>query len=212
MDKTTILNYKIAFRLAILTIGISILEGGFSVYFGSNSYNLTLFGFGIDSFIEVISGLGIAHMVLRIQQQPDSNRDKFEKTALRITGLSFYILAVGLVITSIYGLFTGHKPESGLSGIVVAFFSILLMTILIYGKKYVGKILQSKAILADAQCTLVCVYMSIIVLLSSGIYELTKFPFIDSIGTLGVAYLSYKEGKECFEKSSSNKDCGCEKC
>ena len=56
----------------------------------------------------------------------------------------------------------------------------------------------------------VCVYMSIILLISSGIYELTSFAYIDSIGTLGLSYFAFKEGKECFEKANSDKYCSCD--
>ena len=95
LDERQILH-KSAFSLALFTIVYNIVEGIVSTYFGYENESLALFGFGIDSFIEVISGLGIAHMILRIQRQPDSNRDKFEKTALRITGFSFYGLVSGL--------------------------------------------------------------------------------------------------------------------
>lgn len=201
--------YKIAFVLAAFTIGYNILEGLVSVYLGYEDASLALFGFGADSFIEVISGLGIAHMVLRIQQQPHSNRDRFERTALKITGFSFYILVAGLVITSVYNIVTGHKPETTFWGIVISLISIAVMWALITAKTRTGKKLNSDAILADAECTRVCIYMSVILLISSGIYELTGFAYADSIGTLGLSYFAFTEGKECFEKAKSNKLCGC---
>ena len=205
------LLYKSAFSLAVFTIIYNIVEGILSTHFGYENESLALFGFGIDSFIEVISGLGIAHMVLRIQRQPDSNRDKFEKTALRITGFSFYGLVIGLVTTSIYNIWSGHKPETTFWGIIISIVSIAIMWALIIGKKKVGKELDSDAILADAECTKVCIYMSLILLISSAIYELANLLYIDSIGTLGLAYFSFKEGKECFEKAKHNKYCSCEK-
>jgi len=87
--------------------------------------------------------------------------------------------------------------------------SIGVMVALVYGKARVGRQLNSDAMLADAECTRVCISMSVILLLSSGIYELTKFAFIDTIGTLGLAYLSFKEGRECFEKVKKNRNCSC---
>ena len=80
--------YKIAFGLAVFTIVYNIAEGLISTYLGFEDESLALFGFGSDSFIEVISGLGIAHMILRIQNNPNSKRDDFERTALRITGIA----------------------------------------------------------------------------------------------------------------------------
>lgn len=207
---TTDKLYKIALALALFTIFYNIAEGLLSTYFGFEDESLLLFGFGSDSFIEVISGLGIAHMILRIQKNPDSKRDDFERTALKITGVAFYILVVGLVLTSTYNIWTGHNPTTTIWGVVISIVSILTMWILVIWKRKVGNQLNSAPILADANCTLVCVYMSVILLVSSGIYELFAIPYIDSIGTLGLSYFAFKEGKECFEKARSDKNCGCD--
>jgi len=202
--------YKWAFALAIFTIIYNLAEGIIATYLGFEDESLALFGFGVDSFIEVISGLGIAHMVLRIRQHPESNRDTFERTALRITGFAFYVLVLGLVTSSMYNIYIGHKPETTFWGVVISIISIAVMWLLVFGKTKTGKALQSEAILADAQCTKVCIYMSVILLISSGIYEVTNLAYIDSIGTLGLSYFAFKEGKECFEKAKSNKHCGCD--
>lgn len=202
--------YRIAFGLSIITIVYNIIEGSIATYLGFEDESLALFGFGSDSFIEMISGFGIAHMILRIQKNPTSKRDDFERTALRITGYGFYILVAGLIITSIYNIWVGHKPDTTFWGIVISSISILVMWVLVVWKRKVGNELNSAPILADANCTLVCIYMSIILLISSGIYELTGFPFIDSIGTLGLAYFAFKEGQECFELAKTDKNCSCD--
>ncbi|WP_228236749.1 cation transporter [Allomuricauda sp. M10] len=201
--------YKTAFGLALFTIFYNVAEGIISTYLGFEDESLALFGFGTDSFIEVISGLGIAHMILRIQKNPESNRDNFERTALRITGVAFYILVAGLVVTSLYNIWIGHRPLTTFWGVVISLISILIMWILVLWKRKVGNQLNSAPILADANCTLVCVYMSIILLVSSGVYELFRIPYIDSLGTLGLAYFAFKEGKECFEKANKDKHCCC---
>ena len=202
--------YKIAFGLAIFTILYNLAEGLISTYLGFEDESLALFGFGSDSFIEVISGIGIAHMILRIRKYPDSNRDNFERTALRITGFAFHFLVIGLVTTSIYNIWTGHKPLTTFWGVVISGISILIMGFLVIWKKKIGRKLDSQPILADANCTLVCFYMSVVLLISSGIYELTGFPYIDSIGTIGLAYFAFRESRECFQKANSNKYCCCE--
>ncbi len=202
--------YKVAFGLAVFTIVYNIVEGLISTYLGFEDESLALFGFGSDSFIEVVSGLGIAHMILRIKNNPNSNRDDFERTALKITGFAFYILVFGLVITSIYNIWTIHKPLTTFWGVVISIISILVMWILVVQKRKAGNQLNSAPILADANCTMVCVYMSIILLVSSGIYELFGIPYIDSIGTLGLSYFAFKEGKECFEKAKSDIHCCCD--
>ncbi|WP_222982942.1 cation transporter [Flagellimonas meishanensis] len=203
-------RYNIAFGLALFTILYNIVEGLISTYIGFEDESLALFGFGLDSFIEVISGLGIAYMVLRIKKNPDSHRGHFERTALRMTGVAFYLLTLGLVLTSIYTIWTGHRPLETFWGVVISVISILVMWVLVLWKRKVGKQLNSEPILADASCTMVCVYMSIILLLSSGIYELFGIPYIDSIGTLGLSYFAFKEGRECFKKAGSDSYCACD--
>lgn len=200
-------NY--ALWLALFTIFYNLAEGFISIFFGFSDEALTLFGFGVDSFIEVMSGIGILAMVIRIRQNPDTPRSQFEKTALRITGTSFYMLVAGLAVTAIYNIIVGHKPETTLPGFVISIISIAVMWALVYGKRKVGRELNSQPILSDANCTVVCIYMSIVLLVSSLIYELTGFGFIDSIGALGLIWFSYSEGKEAFEKAAGM-ECDCD--
>jgi divalent metal cation (Fe/Co/Zn/Cd) transporter len=196
-----------ALWLAVFTILYNLLEGLVSIFFGFSDEALTLFGFGVDSFIEVMSGVGILAMVLRIRQNPDTPRTQFERTALRITGTSFYLLAVGLAVTAIYNLFTAHRPETTFPGLIISLISIAVMWALVLGKRKVGHALDSSPILADANCTMVCIYMSLVLLASSLIYQFTGFGFVDSLGALGLIYFSYNEGKESFEKAAGMEDC-----
>jgi divalent metal cation (Fe/Co/Zn/Cd) transporter len=198
--------YQYALWLAFFTIFYNAVEGLISVYLGVQDEALTLLGFGVDSFVEVISGLGIMAMVLRIRQNPGTPRGRFERTALRVTGWSFYLLAAGLLINSIYNLFTGHKPESTLSGTIISLISIAIMWALVTGKRRVGRMLNSEPILADANCTMVCIYMSVVLLVSSLVYQFTGFGFVDSLGAVGLIYFSINEGREAFEKASGLED------
>jgi divalent metal cation (Fe/Co/Zn/Cd) transporter len=206
--KLTINKYwSYALWLAIFTILYNLAEGLISIFFGVSDETLTLFGFGVDSFIEVMSGIGILAMVLRIRQHPDTLRSQFERTALRVTGTSFYLLVIGLGMTAIYNVFTAHRPETTVPGLIISIVSITVMWFLVIGKRKVGRALDSSPILADANCTMVCIYMSVVLLASSLIYELTGFGFVDSIGALGLIYFSYNEGKESFEKAAGLEDC-----
>jgi len=198
-----------ALWLALFTIFYNLAEGLISIFFGISDEALTLFGFGVDSFIEVMSGIGILAMVIRIRQNPDAPRSQFERTALRVTGTAFYLLVVGLAITAVYNTVVGHKPETTLPGLVISVISIAIMWALVAGKRKVGRALNSQPILSDANCTMVCIYMSVVLLASSLIYELTGFGFVDSIGALGLIWFSYNEGKEAFEKAAGM-ECDCE--
>jgi len=196
-----------ALWLALFTIFYNFLEGVISIFFGISDEALTLFGFGIDSFIEVMSGVGILAMVLRIRQNPDTPRSQFEKSALRITGMSFYLLVVGLAATAVYNLFIVHKPETTIPGLIISLISIAIMWALVTGKRKAGAALNSQPILSDANCTMVCIYMSVILLASSLIYQFTGLGFVDSLGALGLIYFSYSEGREAFEKAAGMEDC-----
>lgn len=195
--------------LAFITVFYNLAEGLISIYFGIQDETLSLFGFGVDSFVEVISGIGIWHMLIKIKNKGET-RDEFEKTALKITGTAFYILTVGLLATAIFNIYINHKPETTFWGIVISIVSIITMSALIFFKMKVGRELNSRALIADANCTKTCLYLSIILLAASIGYELTGIGGIDSAGAFFIAYFSYKEGREAFEKARTDKPCGCE--
>jgi hypothetical protein len=192
--------YKQAYNLSLFTIFYNILEGIISMSLGYSDETLSLFGFGADSFIEVLSGLGIAVMLLRIKRNQESSSIMFEKTALKITGTSFYLLSAGLFAGIVLNLISHHKPETTLWGIVISLVSIAVMYWLMEAKRSTGKRLNSLPIIADASCTKICIYMSVVLLASSLVYEITGFAYADSIGAAGLIYFSITEGREAFEK------------
>jgi divalent metal cation (Fe/Co/Zn/Cd) transporter len=192
-----------AAALALITIVYNTVEGVISVFFGLADGSLALVGFGVDSFVEVISSIGIWHMVRRIRNSGEENLDHFEHTALKITGTGFYILTIGLSIPAAIDLYRGHKPDTTFWGIVVSVISIVTMWLLILYKVKVGKQLNSEAILSDAACTRACLQLSIVLLIASVGYEITHIGGIDSGGTFVIAWICYREGKEAFEKAKA---------
>jgi divalent metal cation (Fe/Co/Zn/Cd) transporter len=171
--------YNTAFQLSLFTIFYNILEGIVSMILGIEDETLSLFGFGADSFIEVISGIGIAAMIIRIRKNPQSPKGKFEINALRITGTSFFLLSAGLLAGIVINILYRNKPETTIWGVIISLISILVMIWLMRTKRKVGRKLDSDAIIADANCTKVCVYMSLVLLISSLFYELTGFAYAD---------------------------------
>lgn len=200
--------YKKAYLLSLFTICYNLVEGLVSMFLGYEDETLALFGFGVDSFIEVMSGIGIAIMIRRIRQNPASSKSEFEIKALKITGTAFYILSVGLLVGIVLSLVSNHKPETTLWGVIISLISIAVMVWLMNAKKATGKKLHSDPIISDANCTRVCVYMSVVLLVSSLIYEFTGFAYADVIGAAGLIYFSVSEGKEAFEKAKG-KSCCC---
>src|SRR5512133_1250173 len=104
--------------LALFTIGYNLVEGLVSVWLGAADETLALFGFGVDSFIEVISAIGVWHMLRRIRTNNGETRDEFEQRALRITGAAFYLLSAGLVLTAAVNLYQQHRPAATLPGVI----------------------------------------------------------------------------------------------
>jgi len=200
--------YRKAYLLSLFTIFYNIAEGVVSMIFGYEDEALSLFGFGADSFIEVMSGIGIAVMILRIKSNPESLKSSFEIRALKITGTAFYLLSAGLLVGIVLNVITGHKPETTIWGVIISLVSIAVMMWLMNAKKRVGKILNSEPIVADASCTKICIYMSMVLLVSSLVYELTGFAYADVIGAAGLVYFSVSEGREAFEKAKG-KECSC---
>lgn len=200
---------NIALWLAIITIVYNVAEGIISIGFGINDETLSLLGFGVDSIVEVISGIGILHMVVKLKKTGDESRDLFERRALRITGSAFMVLTAGLVIGAVLSFLEGHKPVTTLPGIVISSLSILTMYFLMKYKLIIGKKLRSDAIIADALCTKTCFYLSIILLISSLLYELFKISYIDIAGSLGIAFFAFREGLEAFRKARGL-SCSCD--
>jgi divalent metal cation (Fe/Co/Zn/Cd) transporter len=200
--------YTRAYLLSLFTIFYNIIEGIVSMVLGYEDETLSLFGFGADSFIEVMSGIGIAIMIIRIRQNPNSPKSKFEITALKITGTAFFLLSAGLLAGIVFNIINHHKPESTFWGVIISLVSIVVMVWLFSAKKSIGKKLHSEPIIADANCTKICVYMSLVLLASSLLYELTGFAYADAIGAAGLIYLSVSEGRESFEKAKG-KECNC---
>lgn len=200
-------DYRFAFLLSLFTILANLVEGGFSTLLGQRDGTLALFGFGLDSFIEVISAVGISIMILRIAQATESPRSGFEVTALKITGVSFFLLTAGLILTALLNLITRAKPETALSGLIISLISLSVMIFLYRAKLNMGRKLNSDPIIADANCTKTCIYMSVVLLASSLVYMLTGLAFIDTLGALGIAWFAFGEGREAFEKAAGKETC-----
>jgi len=204
--------YARATRLAAFTVGYNIVEGLVSVSFGLADDTIALFGFGLDSFVEVISGVGIWHLMRRLRASADGEgADEFERTALRVTGAAFSLLTGGLVLTAAWNLAAGRAPETTFWGVVVAAVSIVTMWLLIRLKMTVGRALGSAAIVADAACTRACLALSFVLLASRLGYAATGLRHIDTLGALVIAALAWREGREAFTKARGG-TCSCANC
>jgi len=159
-DRQTIANRGT--WLSYLTIAWNSLEGLIAVVAGTVAGSISLVGFGIDSFIEVISG---ATLLWRMTVDADvQSRERNERLSLRIVGICFFFLAVYVAYESCSDFIGRKAPGRSIAGIILACISLVVMPILSRAKKKVGYELRSAAMNADARQADFCVYLSAILL------------------------------------------------
>ena len=188
-------------RLEYLTIGWNSLEGLVALLAGVTAGSISLVGFGIDSFIEVVSG---AALLWRMSVDSDvQHRESNEKLALRIVGICFVGLAVYICYESAADLLYRREPESSIAGIVLAVVSLIVMPLLSGAKRSVGRQLGSAAMHADATQTEFCMYLSAVLLVGLLLNRFFGLWWADPVAALIMVPLIGKEGYEGLQ----GKDC-----
>lgn len=181
-------------RLEYFTIAWNTLEGIVAIIAGAMAGSISLMGFGIDSFIEVLSG---SVLLWRMSADADvEQRHRSDKRALRIVGLCFLGLAAYIAYESGRDLLLHRAPERSIAGIVLACASLLVMPLLSRAKHKVGVRLGSAAMHADAKQTEFCAYLSAILL--GGLVMNAAFGlwWTDPVAALLMAPLIAREGIE----------------
>ncbi len=181
-------------RLQYFTIGWNTLEGLVAVFAGALAGSISLVGFGIDSFIEVISG---ATLLWRMSvDNNEAQRERNERSSLRIVGACFVVLSIYIAYESVADLLARRAPEHSIPGIVLAIVSLLVMPLLSRAKRRVGTSLASAAMHADAKQTEFCTYLSAILLGGLVLNATFGLWFADPIAALLMAPIILREGIE----------------
>jgi divalent metal cation (Fe/Co/Zn/Cd) transporter len=179
-------------RLEYFTIAWNSLEGLIAVAAGVLAGSISLVGFGMDSFIEVASGV-----TLLWRMSVDANverRERNEKLSLTIVGVCFVALAVYIAHEAVSDLMKKTAPEHSIAGIALACVSLIVMPILSHAKKKVGNALQSAAMKADARQTDFCAYLSGILLVGLALNAGLGWWWADPIAALSMVPIIAKEG------------------
>lgn len=179
-------------HLAYATAGYNLLEGVVAVAAGAAASSTALIGFGLDSFIEVSSALVV---IWQFRSRVPENR---ERLALRLIALSFFALAAWISVDAVRSLLGQGEAEPSPVGIGLAAVSVVVMPLLVWAKRRTGRELGSATVVADSTQTLLCTYLSAILLVGLGLNALFGWSWADPIAALVIAVVALREGVEAW--------------
>lgn len=185
---------KKALILEYFTVGYNILEGVVSILVGLSAGSIALVGFGLDSFVESLSG-GI--MIWRLKKYDVANKEeekKIEKKAIRLIAVSLFILAAYILFESMRKLYLREIPEPSFWGILIAVISITIMIPLFILKNRIGRSKNLGSLLTDAKQTIACIFLSLALLLGLGLNYFYGLWWADPVAALVIAGFLIKEG------------------
>ncbi|MEZ6113349.1 MAG: cation transporter [Pirellulaceae bacterium] len=191
-----------ALALAFFTVAYNLVEGGVAMFAAALSDSSALLGFGLDSFVESISGMVMVWRFWEFDPAKDEEEfEKIERRAARLVGYSFFILGGYVVLDAGYSLFQQEAPEISLIGIGLAVASMIFMPVLFLMKYRLGKAIGSRSLVADSKETLACLMLSVALLIGLGTFYIWQLWWIDSVAALVIAVLIVREGFETLEES-----------
>lgn len=191
-----------ALALAVFTVFYNLLEGAIAIFGASTSGSQALLGFGLDSFIESLSGMVIIWRFWKIA--PDAESEEFElveRRAERLVAYTFFLLGAYITFDAGSALVWRQAPEASLIGIALAAVSVLVMPILFLLKYRLGQKIQSRSLIADSKETLACVFLSLALLVGLGAHYLWGLWWLDPVTALVIAILMIREGFETLDES-----------
>jgi divalent metal cation (Fe/Co/Zn/Cd) transporter len=177
--------------LEYATLGYNVVEAAVALSSGAAASSVALIGFGIDSILEVSSGLV---MVWRLGK---TNRES-ERRAQQLIALSFFGLGAWLLVKSLHSLWLREAPEESWTGIALAITSLLVMPLLARAKRRVGNTLGSAAMVADSKQTELCAYLSAILLAGLALNAAFGWWWADSLAGLVMAPIVFREGRQAW--------------
>ncbi|MBF0492574.1 MAG: cation transporter [Deltaproteobacteria bacterium] len=199
--------------LAWFTILYNLVEGTVSIAFGAGEDSVSLFGFGIDSLIEVASAFLV---LLRLRGESEQSIrlsvDRERRISLTM-GILFLLLALVTITGSSFQLFQKGHPSTTLPGMIISLLSLSFMFALWISKRKLARLLNSAALLNDSQCSLACIKLSLVLLIGSLLFWI--FPALwwaDSIAAIVIAALIACEGMNMIRSARSPEfsgGCGC---
>jgi divalent metal cation (Fe/Co/Zn/Cd) transporter len=185
--------------LAYATAGYNLAEGMVAVAAGAAASSTALLGFGLDSFVEVSSAVVV---IWQFRARLPETR---ERLALKLISVSFFALAAWVGLSALRALFGDGRAESSPVGIGLAAVSLVVMPLLVWAKRRTGRELGSSTVMADSTQTLLCTYLSAILLVGLVVNATLGWSWADPIAALVIAGVAVREGLQAWR----GEGCGC---
>jgi hypothetical protein len=194
-DRRALLARRIRLLVAA-TITYNAVEAVVAITAGVGASSTALIGFGLDSVIEVASAAAVAW------QFSATDHERRERTTLRIIAVSFFALAAFVGVESVRALVGGHQAEHSTVGLVLAAVSLAVMPFLSAAQRRAGRQLGSASAVADSKQTLLCTYLSAVLLLGLAANSAFGWWWADPVAALVIAAVALKEGREAWRGDS----------
>ncbi|MFE9384848.1 cation transporter [Streptomyces sp. NPDC007025] len=182
--------------LVAATLTYNAVEAAAALTAGSMASSTALIGFGLDSVIEVSSAAAVAW---QFSARDHADREARERRALRIIAFSFFALALYVTVDSLHTLTGSGEAGHSIPGILLAALSLTVMPFLSAAQRRTGRELGSASAVADSKQTLLCTYLSAVVLLGLLANWLLSWTWADPVAALTVAALAVKEGRDAWQ-------------
>jgi divalent metal cation (Fe/Co/Zn/Cd) transporter len=181
-------------RLEYFTLGWNMVEAIVAVGAGWLAGSIALVGFGVDSLIESFSGA-----ILLWRLASSAHDESREQLALRLVGVSFFLLAAYVCFEAIKSLVAAEQPKASVPGIVLAVASLIVMPLLARAKRKVAADITSRALVADSRQSDICAYLSAILLGGLVLNALFGWWWADPVAALIMVPIIVHEGFEAWQ-------------
>ena len=192
--------HKKALSLSYFTVGYNIIEGIVSIFAGVLAGSIALIGFGLDSFVESLSGGVMIWRFRKHGQMSEEEEERIEAKAVRLIAYTFFILGAYVLYESVKKLYLQEMPDPSLFGIIIAIVSIIVMPVLFYMKYQTGKTINSRSLVADSKQTLACCFLSVALLIGLGLNYFFGFWEADPIVGLVTVVFLVREGYHALKE------------
>jgi divalent metal cation (Fe/Co/Zn/Cd) transporter len=170
------------------TITYNVIEAAVALAEGTRVSSSALIGFGLDSVVEISSAAAVAWQFSAVD--PETR----EKTTLRFIAFSFFALAAYVSVDAVLSLLGVREARPSLIGIVLAAASLVVMPVLSFAQRRAGRELGSRSAVADSKQTLLCTYLSAVLLAGLVLNSLWGWSWADPVAAIGIAAIAVREG------------------